>query len=498
MGGPAFREMKQREANVLGKNWIDTFSRLIERLVPDAITTSTILLIAVSIISLSIGNSVTATIDAYYRGLWMLLAFTMQMTLILVLSLVLASTPAFRKTVLWLSRLPRTTVQVVALAVLCTAFIAYLNWGLGLALGPMIAIYFCREAERKGIRVDFLFMLAILAGAGSVWQFGFSASAPLLMATPGHFLQGTTGIMTLSSTIWSPAAIILVTVFILAVIVAGCLFMPKVIRPISEFPESYKLGDGKLGDGKLGDGKLGDGKLGDGKLGDGKLGDGAGPADDAPPEKAVVAPSVAQRLERSSIVVAILCFALICWLYSHFFAKKLSLDINSLNTILLLFCLLFHRNVLRFTKALQEAIVSSWPIVVMYHLYAGVAGLIQFTPVGDFLTSLVNPISTKYSYPFLTALISTVVAVFIPTSGGQWLIQGFVTVKAAEAVGVSAQRGLLALSVGDHMGNLISPFWAVVGAGIARVDFRLFFGYRLIFAAIWFALGVVAFTFLPC
>ena len=57
---------------------------------------------------------------------------------------------------------------------------------------------------------------------------------------------------------------------------------------------------------------------------------------------------------------------------------------------------------------------------------------------------------------------------------------------------------MLALSVGDHMGNLISPFWAVVGAGIARVDFRSLFGYRLIFAVIWFALGVAAFTFLPC
>jgi short-chain fatty acids transporter len=468
MGKPVFRKMKQREANVAGKTWIDTFSRLVERLVPDAITTSVILMIAVSIISLSIGNSVTATIDAYYRGLWMLLAFTMQMTLILVLSLVLASTTAFRKTVVWLSRLPRTTAQVVALAVLCVAFIAYLNWGLGLALGPMIAIHFCREAESKGIRVDFLFMLATLAGAGSVWQFGFSASAPLLMATPGHFLQEITGIMTLGSTIWSPASIILVIAFIPAVIVAGCLFMPKAIRPISEFPESYKLGDG------------------------------AGLADDAPPEKTAVAPSGAQRLERSPIVVAILCFALICWLYHHFFTKKLSLDINSLNTVFLFFCLLLHRNVLRFTKALREAIVSSWPIVVMYHLYAGVAGLIQFTPVGEFLASLADPISTTYSYPFLTAVISTVVAVFIPTSGGQWLIQGFVTVKAAAAVGLSAQRGLLALSVGDHMGNLISPFWAVVGAGIARVDFRLFFGYRLIFAAIWFALGVVAFTFLPC
>ena len=88
--------------------------------------------------------------------------------------------------------------------------------------------------------------------------------------------------------------------------------------------------------------------------------------------------SFAQRLERSSIVVAALCFALICWLYYHFFTKKLSLDINSVNTIILLLGLLLHRNVARFTTALREAIVSSWPIVVMYHLYAGVAGLIQY------------------------------------------------------------------------------------------------------------------------
>ena len=30
------------------------------------------------------------------------------------------------------------------------------------------------------------------------------------------------------------------------------------------------------------------------------------------------------------------------------------------------------------------------------------------------------------------------------------------------------------------------------------VDFRLVFGYRLIFAALWFVMGVLAFTFLPC
>ena len=40
------------------------------------------------------------------------------------------------------------------------------------------------------------------------------------------------------------------------------------------------------------------------------------------------------------------------------------------------------------------------------------------------------------------------------------------------------------------MGNLMSPFWYVVVAGIVRIDFRTFFGYGLVFAAIWFVLGV--------
>ena len=35
-------------------------------------------------------------------------------------------------------------------------------------------------------------------------------------------------------------------------------------------------------------------------------------------------------------------------------------------------------------------------------------------------------------------------------------------------------------------------------ASIARIDFRQYFGYRLIYAALWFTMGVIAFTFLPC
>ncbi|HUP25121.1 MAG TPA: TIGR00366 family protein [Thermoanaerobaculia bacterium] len=449
------------------KTWLDTFARWMERLVPDAVTTSILLMLVLVGTSLGLGHPLEETADAYYRGLWMLLAFTMQMTLILVLALVIAATPLFKRLIAGLSKLPTTANGVVALACATVAVLAYINWGLGLALGPMVAIHFAKQAEAKGLRVDFLFLQATLAGAGSIWQFGLSASAPLLMATPGHFLEAETGLMPLGSTIWAPATLVHVPVFLVATVVAGCVLMPKRIRTLSEFPASAELAEMPV-------------------------------AHEPAEAQGAGDTSLAKRLETSPLTIVPLCAALVVWLWLHFFVKDLSLDINTMNTLLLLGAFALHGNVLRFTKALQQAIGSAWPIVVMYHLYAGVAGLIQFTPVGEFLATLVDPISTPLTFPLLTAIISTVVAVFIPTSGGQWLIQGFVTVKAAEAVGYTAQRGLLALSIGDHMGNLISPFWAVVGANIARIDFRLLFGYRLIFAALWFSIGVVIFTFLPC
>ncbi len=446
-----------------GMAWVEKLAAVMERVVPDAITTSIFLMVALVALSLGIGTTVPETMDAYYRGLRSLLSFTMQMTLILVLSLILGATPFFKQIIITLSRLPRTVPQVVTGAVLTAGAIAYMNWGLAIALGPLVAIHFCQQAEARGLRIDFLFMLATLAGAGAVWQFGFSGSAPLLMATPGHFLENTTGVMPLSTTIWAPATIILVVSFLIVTTIAGIWLMPKHVRPISEFAAAQASVIETM-------------------------------EEELPPGKR----TAAMWMERSPWVVVPLIIMLLAWLYTHFFIKNLSLDINSMNTIVLTAGVILHRNIFRFTKALREAVGLAWPIVLLYHLYAGVAGLIQFTPVGEYLVSLFDPIMTPYTFPLLIVIISAVVSFFIPTSGGQWLIQGYVTVQAADAVGHTAQRGLLALSVGDHMGNLLTPFWAVVGASIARVDFRLMFGYRLIFAGIWFVMGTAAFTFLPC
>jgi short-chain fatty acids transporter len=422
---------RSETAATVSTGWLDRFAIVMGRLVPDAITAAIIFMLVLAGMALALGNSPGQIMDAYSQGLWSLLAFTMQMTLIITLSSVLGATPFFRKLILTLSRLPNTTTQVVGLAVLIIAVASYCYWGLGLALTPLVTIYFAREAERKGIRLDFLFLLATVWGSNACWQYGLSSSAALLMATPGHFLEKTTGVIPLRTTIWAPASILMEIVYLILVIVVGRLLM-------------------------------------------------------------------SERLERNSLVLSVLWVALAGWLYNHFVIKGLSLDINALNTILLLMCLLLHRNIHRFTESLKRAVFSSWPLIVMYHLYAGVAGLIQHTSVGEFLAGMIAMVSTPYTFPLIAAISGSLVAIFVPSSGGQWVIQGFVTSQAAEAVGLTVQRGLLALSVGDHMGNLTAPFWYVVVAGISRVSFREFYGYGLIYAALWFVLGVLVFTFAPC
>ena len=439
-------------------------------LIPDAMTTAIALMAAVVGAALLIGNTFTQTADAYYRGLWMLLPFTMQMTLILVLSSTLAATPFFRRLIVTLSRLPDSPGRTLALAMLTTGTLAYCYWGLSLAMGPLVAVHFARQSERKGRPVDFPYLLAAGGAAGAIWQFGFSASAPLLMNTPGHFLEDMTGLMPLSTTIFAPATLVFIPLFLVSSYAAARILLPRTPRPISQFPRACALAD-------------------------------AGPAGAAAEtERSADMPEAtpAARVEAHRLPTAVLALALVGWLTYHFRVKGGGLELNSLNTTLLLLCLAFHGSVRSFSKALPAAVVTAWPVIVLYHLYAGVAGLIQYTSVGADFASYVASISGEHTFPLFTALSAAAVSIFVPSSGGQWVVQGFITTKAAAAVGVSAQRGLLALSVGDHVGNLVSPFWAVIAAGIARIDFRVYIGYNMIYVVLWFVLGVLCFTFLPC
>ena len=438
-------------------------------LIPDAMTTAIALMAAVVGAALLIGNTFTQIADAYYRGLWMLLPFTMQMTLILVLSSTLAATPFFRRLIVTLSRLPDSPGRTLALAMLTTGTLAYCYWGLSLAMGPAGRGAFCPAVRAQGPprrfslpagrggrgRRDLAIRLLGQRAAADEYAGAFSGGHDRPDAAVHHDLRAR-----------HPG-------FHSAVF--GIELRRSADLAAADAPPDFAISQSM-------------------RLGRRRA---AGAAET---ERSADMPEAtpAARVEAHRLPTAVLALALVGWLIYHFRVKGGGLELNSLNTTLLLLCLAFHGSVRSFSKALPAAVVTAWPVIVLYHLYAGVAGLIQYTSVGADFASYVASISGEHTFPLFTALSAAAVSIFVPSSGGQWVVQGFITTKAAAAVGVSAQRGLLALSVGDHVGNLVSPFWAVIAAGIARIDFRVYIGYNMIYVVLWFVLGVLCFTFLPC
>ena len=440
---------------------LDRFAQFVVQFVPDAVTASILLLLVLAAFALFLGNSPLDVAGAYYQGFWSLLPFTGQMTLTIVLGSALGASPWFQRAIGFLARLPSTRNQMVSLAVLLSACFAYFFWSLGYALGPLVAALFAKEAERKGLALHFPFFLATLCAATSVWQFGLSSTAPLLIATEGHFLEKMIGVVPLTRTIWSPAAILDIVLFTAAVMLTGSLLMPKSHHPVSDYPGALQ----------------------------------ASQPVSVPNDQPA---TFTGRLEAKPYAALILVAALLVWLWYHFTQRGAGANINSMNVTLLLLTFLFHGNIRAATHALERASASAWQILVLYTLYAGLSGLIEHTRIGVTIASFLSTQSSPLTFPTLSAAVGTIFAFFIPSSGGQWALQGLVTVHASHAVGVSVERGLLSMSVGDHMGNLISPFWYVIAAGMLRIDFRTFFGYGLIYAVIWFLIGIAVFTFAPC
>ncbi|MBI2820784.1 MAG: short-chain fatty acid transporter, partial [Acidobacteria bacterium] len=134
-------------------------------------------------------------------GFWTLLSFAMQMCLIMVTGYVVAVSPAVKRLLEQVAALPRSGTGAVAAMAVASMALGWINWGLGLVASAMLV----RVLARRNLPVDYRVLVAVAYfGMGTTWHAGLSASAPLLVATPGHFMEKQIGIIPLSETVFSP------------------------------------------------------------------------------------------------------------------------------------------------------------------------------------------------------------------------------------------------------------------------------------------------------
>ncbi|WP_257457430.1 short-chain fatty acid transporter [Archangium lipolyticum] len=395
-------------------------------------------------------------LDAWGGGFWELLTFSMQMALVMFTGYLLALTGPVRALLEHLARLATGPRSAVVLMAAVSMGLAYINWGLSLVASAMLV----RFVVRRQPDVDYRLLVACAYfGLGATWHAGLSASAPLLVATPGHFLEKQLGLIPIDRTLFSPFNLGLTVGVVAMLTLLAWALHPRPERAVRVDPAILE----QLKD----------------------FEPPARPADRSPAAWMDFSP----LLNVLFGVLGVLWFGRHLWLNGGWKA----INLNVVNFLFLMLAVLLHGTPARLLKASEEAASVLHGIVLQFPLYAGIYGIFKATGLTERIGQLFVSVSTPTTFPAIIYLYSGVVNYFVPSGGSKWAIEAPYLLEAAKTLGVGPEKVVMAYAWGDMATDLIQPFWALPLLAVARLDFKDILGFLLVAFFVYLPLVTLAF-----
>ena len=212
--------------------------KLVQKYLPEPFIFAVLLTLVAFVIAMPVCKQTPVeVIEHWGNGVWSLLAFAMQMSLVLVSGSALAAAPAIKRGISALASKPKTPAGAIALVTGISALACWINWGFGLIVG----VIFAKEIAKKLRGVDYRLLIASAYSGFVVWHAGLSGSIPLTMATPGTGLKEITrgaveNAIPIGQTVMDPHNLIMVAVVIIAIVFVNALMHPKAEHVVSIDP----------------------------------------------------------------------------------------------------------------------------------------------------------------------------------------------------------------------------------------------------------------------
>jgi short-chain fatty acids transporter len=428
-----------------------------ERWVPDAfvfalIATALVIAAAIAVTPATLPQ----TVDAWGRGFWDLIPFTLQMALVIITGHVLATSPPMERLIRAIASWPRTPRGAVALVAFFALASAWFNWGFSLVFSAVLAI----EIARRVAGVDYRALAAAsMLGLGSIWAQGLSGSAALQMATPGALQPQIRDIVAHGGLVAGGLIPFRHTIFLWQSLVAVAV---EIVVVVAVMYFATPPGRGRTAADMAID---------------------LAPAEVRSLKSEVRNLPFGQRLEHSPILSWLVVLLGVTYLARYFFqaAEPLNaLNLNILNLAFLLLGFLLHGTPARLMRAVQDATPAVWGVILQFPFYAGIAGVIIATHLNEQVASLFVRVSTPATFPALVATYSAVLGVFVPSGGSKWVIEAPYVMEAAHTMKVHLGWVVSAYDLGEALANLLQPFWMLPILGLFKLGARDVMGYTIV------------------
>lgn len=416
--------------------------QLIERRVPEPLTFALYLTVAMALLALLFTPTHPASLLLTWGdSLSALLAFTMQMALIITAAYALAHTTPMRRALVRLSLLVDKPYQAYCMVILTSAAFSLLSW----PLGPIVAGLLSREITQQAMRTQMNINYPLLAAGGFggfvVWEMGYSSSIALAVATEGNPTHEIIGrLIPVQETLltwWNLLSVVTTLCVVLGTVLllhrrtaSSQLFIPNdMLNPLSESTGEQAAKSGK---------------------------------DD----------------RRSLTVLA--GIIVLAYVATWFANNGVSLNLNVVNWTFLGIGLILARSLAHYSELFSEGARVAAPTLLQYPLYAGIMGMAIQSGLAEQFTLFLTDISSKATLPIIGFFSAGAINVFIPSGGAQWALQGPSFIAAAKTLDVDLGLTTMAVAYGDQWTNLIQPFTAIPILALTGLRLRHIYGYALI------------------
>lgn len=431
---------------------------------PDASIFAVVLTIIALILGITLAKQTPVQMIGHWgKGFWELLAFAMQMALIVVTGSAIANSPIVKKGIRRLASIPKSSKHAVWMVTFVSVLVSYLHWGLSLIVGALLAKEIAKQLRIKKIPFEY----GLIAAGGYVgqmtWHGMLSASIGLSIATPGHILESEMGIIPMSDYMINPMNIFVTIALLILPPLAASMMHPKDkdVMPLEE--DALRAIE----------------------------------TEDVTIRKRPENPSVGDILNYSPIIAGAIGLLGLFQVVRSFAANGFSaLDINMVNFIFLFVGILLYGNIANYVRAVGAAASSTAGIIFQFPFYAGIMGMIKYSGLVAILANGIVAISTETTFYLWTFLSASVVNLFVPSGGGQWTVQGPVAIASAQMMNANMVKTCLMVAYGNTWTNMFQPFWAIALLGITGLKAKDIMGYS---TAIMLCSGIIFIvaSFLP-
>ncbi len=419
-------------------------------------------------------------ITSWYDGFFDLLAFGMQIVLLIITGFSIALSPIVKKGIDFLTNYIRTPGLVYFFVFMLGSLLTLVSFG-----WVVITCVLARELALRVKGVNYPFLIACVYFSSGSWVTGLSSSIPLLLNTQNNYLIEAgvlQDVISTSFTLGSRLNIVMILLFIIIGPLFILLLIPKK-KNVKELNDLLEESNDNVKQPIIEDEASG---------------------------LSLPFKAVSDKLNNSAILQLIVAVMGLVYIIFHFSTKGLDLNFNIMIFIFLIVGLFLHRTPLRYVISMKRASSNISGILFQYPFYAGIMGIMLYTGLGEKMAQVMASTATIDSYPFFAYLTGGILNFAIPSAGGEFAVVGPSIINAVKEIGIGLpneeitamiSRAAMSVAYGESLSNLLQPFYLllvlpVMGAGI-KLQARDIMGYLVIPFLVFFAIQASLVVWLP-